>query len=58
MELKAEFVIFADQPNANMSHLCRHFGISRPTGYKWLGRYRAEGIKGLEERSRQPHHDA
>lgn len=54
MELKAEFVQMADQPNANMSELCRRFGISRPTGYKWLRRYRKEGLDGLHERSRCP----
>jgi len=55
MELKAEFVMLADQPNANMSQLCRRFDISRPTGYKWLRRYRAEGLAGLAERPRRPH---
>lgn len=54
MELKAEFVQMADQSNANMSELCRRFGISRPTGYKWLRRYRKEGLDGLHERSRRP----
>lgn len=54
MELKAEFVQMADQSNANMSRLCRRFGISRPTGYKWLRRYRQEGLQGLCERSRRP----
>jgi len=54
MELKAEFVQLADQPNANMSQLCRRFGISRPTGYKWLRRYQAQGLDGLTERSRRP----
>lgn len=56
MERKAEFVQMADQPNANMSQLCRRFGISRPTGYKWLRRYRDEAREGLEERSRRPDH--
>jgi len=55
VELKEEFVMLAEQPNANMSQLCRRFGISRPTGYKWLARYRAEGFEGLTERSRRPH---
>lgn len=38
----------------SVSSLCRHFGISRKTGHKWLGRYRAEGVAGLEDRSRAP----
>lgn len=37
------------------TELCRHFGISRKTGYKWVGRYRDYGAEGLEERSRRPH---
>lgn len=38
-----------------MAGLCRQFGISRKTGYKWLKRYRQEGsLKALEERSRRP----
>jgi transposase InsO family protein len=35
-----------------MAALCRRFGISRKTGYKWLERFRAEGEAGLQERSR------
>ncbi len=30
-------------------------GVSRPTVYKWLGRYEAEGLQGLLDRSRCPH---
>lgn len=56
MKLKEEFVLMADQPNANIAALCRRFEISRPTGYKWLRRYQAEGLDGLQERSRRPHH--
>ena len=33
----------------------RGLGISRKTGYKWLGRYREQGPEGLVERSRAPH---
>lgn len=36
--------------------LCRDFQISRQTGYKWLRRYEEEGERGLQERSRAPHH--
>jgi transposase InsO family protein len=37
-----------------VSELCRRFGISRKTGYKWLGRSASEGPAGLGERSRRP----
>ena len=38
-----------------MAELCREFGISRATGYKWWRRYQKQGVAGLEERSRKPH---
>ena len=53
-ELRQEFVELASGPGANVSELCRRFGVSRSNGYKWLGRYRDHGETGLEERSRRP----
>lgn len=40
----------------NVSELCRAYGISRPTGYTWLNRYRDAGhdVRVLENRSRRP----
>lgn len=40
----------------NMSALCRAFGVSRQTGYKWLRRYVAAGrnVKVLEDLSHRP----
>jgi hypothetical protein len=38
-----------------MSGLCRVYGISRQWGYELVRRYRAEGLGGLEPRSRAPH---
>jgi transposase InsO family protein len=38
----------------NVSALCRSLDISRQTLYKWRARYEAEGLNGLEERSRRP----
>src|SRR4051794_30390769 len=35
--------------------VCRRRGISRPTLRKWWRRYQAEGVTGLEGRSRRPH---
>jgi transposase InsO family protein len=56
MELKKEWVEFAHQPGANIRELCRRYGISPATGYKWLERYRQEGQAGLVERTRRPAH--
>ena len=41
----------------SVSELCRRFGVSRKTGYKWLGRYTADGgcSDGMQDRSRRPH---
>lgn len=39
-EIREEFVLEATDVN-NFSLLCREFGISRVTGYKWLRRYQA-----------------
>jgi transposase len=53
---RVEFVIRVDPKARNMSALCAQFGISRPTGYLWLRRYREQGVDGIEERSRRPWH--
>ena len=39
----------------SMSALCAQFGISRKTGYKWLGRFEEQGEAGMGEYSRAPH---
>src|SRR6202163_5022531 len=36
--------------------VCRRFGVSRKTGYKWLERYREAGVEALVDRSRAPLH--
>ena len=53
MDLRLEFVMLAEQPGANVSALCRRFGISRKTGYKWLSRA-GSGPAALSDRSRRP----
>lgn len=54
MSLREEFAHLANHPDANIRELCRRFGISPQTGYKWLNRYRKEGAAGLVEQSRKP----
>lgn len=54
MNLREEFVLLARQEGANRRALCRRFGISPQTGYKWLARYEEDGRPGLMERSRRP----
>ena len=55
MSARHEFVLLASQPKANMRALCRQFGISSATAYKWHNRFQHEGVPGLAERSRRPH---
>ena len=54
MSLKEEFIALARQPGSNKRELCRRFGISPQTAYKWLKRYEAHGQPGLQEKSRKP----
>ena len=54
MSQRYEFCILASKDDANISALCKSFGISRQTGYKWLCRYNDQGIAGLHDRSRRP----
>jgi len=52
---RREFVSFAEKEDSNIRELCRRFGISPTTGYKWLERSRTED-ESFEDRSRRPHH--
>jgi transposase InsO family protein len=54
MSLRNEFVMLAQCDDAKFSGLCRRYGISRKTGYKWLHRFTVEGPAGLADRSRRP----
>jgi transposase InsO family protein len=56
MDLRREFVRLSSTEMVSMSELCRRYGISRKTGYKWLHRYSQEGDAGLQDRSCCPHH--
>ena len=55
VEQKIRFVIRAVEGGEKVSPLCREFGISRPTAYRWINRYKDAGsIESLLERSRRP----
>ena len=54
MKQRHEFIQFAKRVGANISQLCKCYGISRKTAYKWLDRYEKEGEKGLYNQSRRP----
>src|SRR4051812_34615268 len=55
LEQRQEFVIRAVKAKESMTALCEEYGISRPTGYLWVKRYKErESLLGLVERSRRP----
>ena len=54
MSLREEFISLATQEGANRRELCRRFGISPQTGYKWLARHATLGLGGLVDLSRRP----
>lgn len=57
MSERIHFVVDALSGDETISDVCRRYGISRKTGYKWLGRYREVGrLATLQEQSRRPDH--
>ena len=55
MSERVKFIAAYLEHDASFSDLCRDFGISRRTGYKWARRYDVEGASALLDRSRAPH---
>jgi transposase InsO family protein len=54
-EQRMRFVVRAASGNEPMCALCSEFGISRPTGYRWLRRFEQTGnLTALAESSRRP----
>lgn len=54
MDQRREFALLARQEGVNRRELCRRFGISPDTGYKWMERAKA-GDAEFADRSRRPH---
>jgi transposase InsO family protein len=53
MDQRIEFAMKA-LSCSDFGELCREYGISRKTGYKWRERFVVHGMAGMEERSRRP----
>src|SRR5579863_4485217 len=54
-EQRVRFVVRAMSGRESLAALCREFGISRPTGYRWRRRFQQAGsITAVVERSRRP----
>jgi len=52
---RLDFIRACHAGTDSFSALCRLFGISRKTGYKWLGRFEPSDPASLFDRSRTPH---
>lgn len=55
---RTEFVLKSLSRDVNFTDLCHEYGISTKTGYKWRERLIQEGLGGLHDRSRRPHHSS
>jgi len=57
MRERMRFIREHQRGEESVASLCRRFGVSRKTGYKWLRRYYADGGSqdGMADRSRRPH---
>jgi transposase InsO family protein len=54
---RMRFMISVEHGEEPFAAICRRFGVSRKTGYKWLARYEdGGGVAGLADRSRAPLH--
>jgi putative transposase len=56
MDARNAFIDEWLEDRATVTELCERFGISRKTGYKWLGRYDDLGRAGLYDLPRAPLH--
>jgi putative transposase len=56
MDQRMQFVTEYHSGLFTMTELAEQYAITRKTGYKWVARYDADGVVGLLDRSRRPHH--
>ncbi len=56
MSQRLELVSLAQREGNNMRELCRRFGVSPSTGYKWLQRFSDGGAAAMVDQPRRPHH--
>jgi transposase len=54
MDQRTEFAL-KSMKTSNFRELCREYGISPKTGFKWKQRFLERGLGGLQEESRKPH---
>jgi transposase InsO family protein len=54
VDQRTEFVLRTLRNVEPFGELCREFGVSRKTGYKWRERFLQQGLDGLGNQSRRP----
>jgi transposase InsO family protein len=52
---RMRFIVAVQESEDSLAEVCRRFGVSRKTGYKWIERYEAGGPVGLMDRASTPH---
>ena len=55
LDQRLQFLSSYQKEEMSVADLCRAYGISRPTAYRWIHRYNETGSEGLVARSRRPH---
>jgi transposase-like protein len=53
-ELRFDVLFEPLRTGETVADVCRRYGISRDTYYRYRRRYLAEGLEGLEDQSRRP----
>lgn len=56
MEERLKLILEWQAEEISVSELCRCYGVSRKTAYKWRSRYLSRGASGLSDLSRAPLH--
>jgi len=56
MDEKLFFIREYETGNFTLTELADSFNISRKTAYKYVRRFKKEGLDGLQQRSSRPHH--
>lgn len=52
---RVQFIAEYLRDTMSITDLCKHFGISRPTAYKFIHRYKEYGPEGLVDLPKEPH---
>jgi transposase len=55
LDQRLQFLSSYQKEETSVADLCRAYGVSRPTAYRWINRYNETGPEGLVDRRRRPH---